>query len=296
MDGAREEKKWGASPPNPSTSFLNVLFLHLISIALNLVHVPLTPAIIYLIFHWSWSLPGAPSSPSQRGYLLTVAVPLFLFSLHWAKIILALIIPLIVGVGSTEYVWFLLPVLYLLQATSFGLSTHMASTIFSLSFILLISMIQKDAPVYVNYVTTISSSSPRTPLWSSNHPTSTPDSNKTIPLPSPLQHCSIGTLQCTTVILHNLIRMKSFILSLDSSAYVVSRWRLFTLQVEEAKLEFARMGNHRHQRSVVCGLVACSVLSQWFVVFLPIVLHHQMLLVYVAIGQLLVVILMFILA
>jgi hypothetical protein len=39
----------------------------------------------------------------------------------------------------------------------------------------------------VNYVTKVSSSSPITPLWSGNHPPSTPDSDKTIQLPSPLQ-------------------------------------------------------------------------------------------------------------
>jgi hypothetical protein len=33
----------------------------------------------------------------------------------------------------------------------------------------------------------VSSSSPSTPLWSGNQPPSTPDSGKTIPLPSPLQ-------------------------------------------------------------------------------------------------------------
>jgi hypothetical protein len=41
--------------------------------------------------------------------------------------------------------------------------------------------------VNVNYVTTVSLSSPSTPLLSGNHPPSTPDSEKTIPLPSPLQ-------------------------------------------------------------------------------------------------------------
>ncbi len=77
--------------------------------------------------------------------------------------------------------------LYLLQATSFGLSTCMASTNFPSSFFVLISLFQKDSPMNVNYVTTVSSSSPSTPLQSGNHPTSTPDSDKTIPLPSPLQ-------------------------------------------------------------------------------------------------------------
>ncbi len=43
------------------------------------------------------------------------------------------------------------------------------------------------SPVYVNIVTTVSSSSQSTPLQSGNHPPSTPDSEKTIPLPSPLQ-------------------------------------------------------------------------------------------------------------
>jgi hypothetical protein len=33
----------------------------------------------------------------------------------------------------------------------------------------------------------VSSSRPSTPLWSGNQPPSTPDSDKTIPLPSPLQ-------------------------------------------------------------------------------------------------------------
>ncbi len=41
--------------------------------------------------------------------------------------------------------------------------------------------------VNVYYVTTVSSSSPSTTLWSGNQPPSTPDSDKTIPLPSPLQ-------------------------------------------------------------------------------------------------------------
>jgi hypothetical protein len=41
--------------------------------------------------------------------------------------------------------------------------------------------------VNVNYVTTVSSLSPSAPLCSGNHPPSTPDSDKTIPLPSPLQ-------------------------------------------------------------------------------------------------------------
>jgi hypothetical protein len=39
--------------------------------------------------------------------------------------------------------------------------------------------------VNANYATTVSSSSPSTPLWYGNHPPTTPDSNKTIPLPSP---------------------------------------------------------------------------------------------------------------
>jgi hypothetical protein len=43
------------------------------------------------------------------------------------------------------------------------------------------------SPVYVNYVTTVSSSSQCTPIRSGNHPPYTPDSEKTIPLPSPLQ-------------------------------------------------------------------------------------------------------------
>jgi hypothetical protein len=74
-----------------------------------------------------------------------------------------------------------------LQANSFGLSTCMASTNFPLLFFVLISLFQNSSPVNVNYVTTVSSSSPSTPLWSGNHPTSTLDSDKTIPLPSPLQ-------------------------------------------------------------------------------------------------------------
>ena len=41
--------------------------------------------------------------------------------------------------------------------------------------------------VNVNYLTTMSSSSPSTPLQSGNQPPSTPDSDKTIPLPSPSQ-------------------------------------------------------------------------------------------------------------
>ncbi len=76
--------------------------------------------------------------------------------------------------------------IYLLRATSFRLSTHMAFTYFPSSFFV-ISLFQKASPVNVNYVTTVSSSSPSTPLWSSNHPPSTPDLDKTIPLPSPLQ-------------------------------------------------------------------------------------------------------------
>jgi hypothetical protein len=43
------------------------------------------------------------------------------------------------------------------------------------------------SPVYVNYVTTVSSSSQCTPICSGNHPPYTPDSKKTSPLPSPLQ-------------------------------------------------------------------------------------------------------------
>ncbi len=63
----------------------------------------------------------------------------------------------------------------------------MAFKNFPLSFFVLISLFQKASPVNYNYVTTVSSSSPSTPLWSGNHPTSTPDSDTTIPLPSPLQ-------------------------------------------------------------------------------------------------------------
>jgi hypothetical protein len=63
----------------------------------------------------------------------------------------------------------------------------MASTSFPSSFFVLISSFQKAGPVNANYVTTVSSSSPSTPLQSGNHPTSTPDLDKTIPLPSPLQ-------------------------------------------------------------------------------------------------------------
>jgi hypothetical protein len=43
------------------------------------------------------------------------------------------------------------------------------------------------SPVYVDYATTVSSSSQCTPIRSGNYPTYTPDSEKTFPLPSPLQ-------------------------------------------------------------------------------------------------------------
>ncbi len=43
------------------------------------------------------------------------------------------------------------------------------------------------SPVYVNYVTTVSSSSQCTPIHSGNHPPYTPDSEQTFPLPSSLQ-------------------------------------------------------------------------------------------------------------
>jgi hypothetical protein len=62
-----------------SLLILNGLFLHLILNILNLVHVSPPPAITYLIIYQAWSFPDAPSSPSQKGYLPAVAVPLFLF-------------------------------------------------------------------------------------------------------------------------------------------------------------------------------------------------------------------------
>jgi hypothetical protein len=86
-----------------------------------------------------------------------------------------------------DFTIFFLFCLYLLQATFFGLSTQMTSTNFPSSFFVLISFFKKASPVNVNYITTVSSSSPSTPLWSGNHPTSNPDSDKTIPLPPPLQ-------------------------------------------------------------------------------------------------------------
>jgi hypothetical protein len=112
----------------------------------------------------------------------------------------------------------LLFILFLLKATSLGLSTHMASTNFPSSFFVLISLFQKASTVNVNYVTTVSSSSPSTPLWSGNHPTSTPDLDKTIPLPSPLQQLLdryIAVHRCEPP---QPDLDENFILSLDSSA------------------------------------------------------------------------------
>jgi hypothetical protein len=74
-----------------------------------------------------------------------------------------------------------------LWAIYFILSTGMVFTYFPSSFFGLISSFQKVSPVNANYITTVSSSSPSTPCWSGNHPPFTPDSEKTIPLPSPLQ-------------------------------------------------------------------------------------------------------------
>jgi hypothetical protein len=77
--------------------------------------------------------------------------------------------------------------------------------------------------VNVNYVTTMSSSSPSTPLWSSNHPPYTPETDKTIPLPSPLQRLLdryIAVHHCES---QQSLSDESFHVKLDSSAYLVSR-------------------------------------------------------------------------
>jgi hypothetical protein len=63
----------------------------------------------------------------------------------------------------------------------------LSSLISPLQFFGLIPQFPKVLPIYVNYVTTVSSSSQCTPICSGNHPPYTLDSERTIPLPSPLQ-------------------------------------------------------------------------------------------------------------
>jgi hypothetical protein len=120
----------------------------------------------------------------------------------------------------------------------------MGFTNFPSSFFDLISLFQKASPVNVNYVTMVSSSSPSTPLWSGNHPPSTLDSDKTISLPSPLQRL----LNWYIAVHHHEPPQpdldEKFYVKFGSSAYVVSRQRLFSLQVEQAKVEFERRVNH----------------------------------------------------
>jgi hypothetical protein len=86
----------------------------------------------------------------------------------------------------------------------------MVCTNFPYSLFGLIPYCQKVSLVNVNDVTMVSSLSPSTPSWSGNQPPSTPDSDKTNPLPSPLQQFLVGTLQCTTVNLKNLFLVETF--------------------------------------------------------------------------------------
>ena len=84
---------------------------------------------------------------------------------------------------------YLFPVLYIFI---FGQPIYdywlvLSSLISPLQFFGLIPYFPKVSPVYVNYLTTVSSSSQCTPICSGNHPPYTPDSEKTIPLPSLLQ-------------------------------------------------------------------------------------------------------------
>ncbi len=48
-------------------------------------------------------------------------------------------------------------------------------------------LIAKVLPVHCDYITMVSSLSHCTPICPGNHPPDTPDSEKTLPLPSPLQ-------------------------------------------------------------------------------------------------------------
>jgi hypothetical protein len=84
---------------------------------------------------------------------------------------------------------YLFPVLYIFI---FGQPIYdyrlvLSSLISPLQFFGLIPQFPKVSPVYVNYVTTASSSSQCTPIHSGNHPPYTPDSEKIIQLRSPLQ-------------------------------------------------------------------------------------------------------------